>query len=446
MNHARLVCLLFAVLLMLAAVFTACEPGTDPGTDSDSGTGGGKDEAPNPYADDDTVYHTKCFAGDCVYYSSYSPVSDYSNLTFTLLDYPGETYFACQDPTCYHNSAADCPLSEVYPRCIVQREGELPIVYLTSRRGDTLYSFDSKTGATKRIGRIELNGATEVWFYRGKLYIWALFGSNFIDRPFIQIGSLDTVTRKAEYLDVGVRARMFGIWNERVWYITDRNVICSCALDFSDLREEYDVGIGEQAYYHTLEGYIDDGMIYFERNVREPEKLEDDARANDDFVVISDIYVLDANNIGAGERLVAEGVLGFRTHNGDLYYTKLDYDNYEESETYTYTKNKGANYESQAEGKTYRFDGGTLYRYDHESDNTVTVCEDIGTNFGWTAWGCAIFDITDDYVLFSGRQYRDLDDELKDRDCCNYMCILDLKTSEWHVLVPTNYIPLQEVF
>ena len=396
-----------------------------------------------------------------MYYSSFDPFSGYSNLTFTLLDYPGETYFACQDPTCYHNIAAECPLSEVYPRCIVQREGELPIVYLTSHRGDTLYSFDSKTGATKRIGRIELKGATEVWFYRGKLYIWSS-GSNFIDRPFIQIGSLDTVTRKAEYLDIGIRARMFGIWNERVWYITDRNMICSCALDFSDIREEYDVGIDETTYRtneYTLEGYIDEGMIYFERNVRVPEKFEGDAYINTEregytleFTMISDIYVLDADDIGAGERLVAEGVRIFKTHSGDLYYTKMDYDHYVESEAYTYTKNKGTSFESEAEGKTYRFDGGTLYRYDHESGKNMTVCEDIGTNLSvessdnsyYTSLG--IFDITDDYVIFGGRQYRDLDDELKDRDCCNYMCILDLKTSEWHVLVPTNYIPLQEVF
>ncbi len=462
MNHARLVCLLLAVLFMLAAVFAACEPGTDPGDVTDGENGSDKDEAPNSYADDDTVYHTKCFAGDCVYYSSFDPLSGYPNLTFTLLDYPGDTYYACQDPTCYHNSASECPLGGVFPVCIVQREGELPVVYLIGRNNEDIYSFDAKTGETKKIGRIEFKGATEVWFYRGKLYIWASFGSNFIDRPFIEIGSLDTVTGKAEYLDVGIGTKMFGIWNERVWYITDRNMICSCALDFSDVREEYDVGIEETEYQvnkHTLGGFIDDGMIYFERNVRVPEKFEGDAFINTEgngytleFTMISDIYVLDAADIDAGEHLVAEGVRTFKTHNGDLYYTKMDYDHYVESEAYTYTMDKGTTVESEVDGKTFCFDGGTLYRYDHESGNTVKVCEDIGTNlsvedsdnFHYALLGT--FDITDDYVIFGGRQYRDLNDELKDRDCCNYMCILDLKTCEWHVLVPTNYILWEEVY
>ena len=165
------------------------------------------------------------------------------------------------------------------------------------------------------------------------------------------------------------------------------------------------------------------------------------------YEMVSDVYMLDADDIGAGERLVAEGVIQFKTHNGDLYYTKMDYDHYEESETYTYTVDKGEEFESSGSGKTYRFDGGTLYRYEHESGKTVTVCEDIGTNFSVvknhisTVSMDGIIEVTDDYVFFSGRQYRDLDDELKDRDCCNYICQLDIKTGQWRVLVERADVP-----
>ncbi len=458
MKHTRRICLLLAVLFMLTAIFTACEPGTD--TETDEATDGGKEkdkdkDKSNPYADDDTVYHTKYFAGDCVYYANYEPISGQGSLVFTLLDFPGDVYHACQNPTCYHNREQDCPLFSIDPFCVVQREGELPLVYMLFHFSSEVRVYDSKNAATKRLGMTDFVSVRDSWFYRGKLYMWSS-SIGVPGRPSTGVRSLDAVTGEFQYLDIDVKASMLGIWRDRVWYITDRNVICSCDLDFSDQREEYDIGIEETMYdtnEYTLIGYIDNGMIYFERNCREPEKFDGDAFINNvgdgytlRFATISDIYMLDADNIDAGERLVAEGVYSFKTHNGDLYYTKFDYDNYEESETYTYTKNKGTGFESQAQGKTYKFDGGTLYRYEHESGKSVTVVEDCGTNFSTFTLGGWIYDITDDYVLFGGRQYRDLNDELKDRDCCNSICLLDLKTGDWRVIVPRTNIPFNEVY
>lgn len=456
MNHARRICLLLAVLFIITAVFGACEPRADVETDEATDSGGDKDNTkPNPYADDDTVYHAECFAGDSVYFYSVNAASGSIQLVLTLLDYPGEVYHACQDPTCYHSAVTGCPLADAAPFCIVTHEGELPVVYV--RVGNEIRAFNSETGTTRTIGRTKLEGVTDAWFYRGKLYMFRdglIFG-----RTGINTEVLDPTAKKSEFLETEDGAKMIGIWRDRVWYITSRNVICSCGLDFSDQREEYDIGVGEAMYRvneHALRGYMDGGMIYFERRVREPAKFAGDAFINGEsgfeFNMISDVYVLDADNIDAGERLVAEGVLQFEPHNGDLYYTKMDYDHYEESEPYIYTKFKGAEYASQVQGKTYRFDGGTLYRYEHESGKTVTVCEDCGTNFSIDDGGNGnfsnhgIIDITDEYVIFSGRQYRGLSDEVKDNDCCNHICLLDIKTGEWRVIVPSSFIPAEEIF
>ncbi len=458
MKHARRICLLLAVLFMLTAIFTACEPGT--GTETGEATDDGGDrEDPNA---DYTVYHSICFAGDCVYYVN--DCGSQKDLVFTLLDYPGETYHACQVPTCFHNRAADCEFIDVEPLCVVQREGELPIIYV--QKGVMVYVYNLKTGGLKKVGRIDFSGVSDAWFYRDRLYMWTNGGVAVPGRPTTAVGSFDTVTGEFEYLKTDLRTRMLGIYSDRIWYINDRNMICSCALDFSDVREEYDVGIEEKTsdseYRNTLRGYIDNGMIYFERNRREPKKFPGDAFINEcngghdlESTVVSDICVLDADNIDAGERTVAEGVIYFKPKGGDLYYTKMDYDHYMESETYVYSGDILYNNMPDNETKTFRFDGGTLYRYDHESGKSETVVEDCGTNFSvledhrFGAMSNFLYDgiieVTDDYVLFRGRQYRDLTDELKDRDCCNYICCLDLKTGEWSAVVPIAKVDFKEI-
>ena len=148
-------------------------------------------------------------------------------------------------------------------------------------------------------------------------------------------------------------------------------------------------------------------------------------------MMISDVYRVELDNIGAGEELVAENVREFKPYRGDLYYT-----------VWNYSDMGKVSCPDNCTRQIIDTDGGTLYRYNHVKKASAAVVENCGTGFYRLA------DISDRYVMFEGIQYDDLDDFIYERTTniyyfFNTRCVLDLENGEWHV-VNNTYVNEKE--
>lgn len=386
-------------------------------------------------AEDDTVYHSKFYSKNAIYFKTRLS----HEIGMVPVENPGEAYYACLDPACRHNSY-ECPLYSVgiTGTLVVEREGTMPMLYTFSKpcsdyyedgeyrqlTGDEMYineikAYDTATGQSRTVGRTPPANVREAWLYRGKLYMWANGCRD--GGASVRVYMADAETGEYAALDSPERTKVIGISDERVWFITERGMIGSCALDLSDLRDEYEIGpeplrLGEE----TTLAVAESGVIYFERNCRNPEEFGDDPDGK--FYMISDIYALDTRDISSGERLVVLGAQQFRACGGDLYYTLIDYE---------VCGTVPPDEEHEEELTIRRIDGGTMYMYDHESGQTKTLFSDIGTNFE------EIFDLNEDFVLFRGLRYRDVE-SCPNRNGQDLLCLCDLKTGEWGVLTSTG--------
>lgn len=301
-------------------------------------------------------------------------------LCTTLLDEPNSWTYLCPDPTCRHRDY-QCELYVHMQKeevgndshiLVVKEEGRtMPMVYaFGSAQNQTIFlrKYDPETGkSSKRTFKRQI--LAEAVYCAGKIYM-EVSDRGFIDA--VAMYDLDTLAYEELYLD-GDDAGLLGVWNDRVWFITSKFKIGSCALDFTDVREEYDCGVSPLSRYAThLRGCVDDGVLYLERDRQD---------AFFQGMYYGDIYAIDLNDIGAGETLVAEKVTAFIPHNGDLYYTVWDYSESEPVDEFR---------------TPVSTDGGNIYVFDADEKTSTTVIENSNISV------FNFYQVTDDVILFRG--------------------------------------------
>ena len=391
---------------------------------------------------DGVIYSMRFLSDNMVYYNVNG-----GHIMFSVLEDADESYYACADPLCNHNDTR-CPAYAhiiQYTLIVPQKDNPFPLVYIFSRRPTSEYidgEWIHHSNEEVNLGRTTVyNGATNesrvlaetdysrvlgAWYLDGKIYMSVEYNHGGLG---YKVGVIDSVTGEYEEVKSGeADVAGLGISGDRFYYITDRGNVYSCDLSLGDIREEYDCGVSPKRQdSRTVTAYVDSGMLYFERNCRIPEKMQGDEMAT--FFMISDVYAVRLDNIEAGETLVAEGVRQFKPYGGDLYYTVWDYDDFG---IYACDDNCVRNIISS--------DGGTLYRYDQMSSESSACVTDIGTDF------YEFYDVTDEYVLFEGLQYDDVEnynteDAYNMKYFFNYICVCNIKTGEWHVVCHTYSDP-----
>ncbi len=423
--------ILIAITVLLMMLLISCDSRNVGGHDTNAGTDNNMPTTDNNMPTDEVI-SWKYYGGNAAYFYTGS-----HNIVYSMMDEPGHAYYLCSNPTCNHMGEY-CPTYNflLTTTLVVQKEGSrMPRIYMFGRRSpykyvdgefvkndnyDHYYSdvkvYDVETGEGGLVAETNLTNIRAAWYYEGKIFMWA---DSCRSRYSCVIGMVDTESGRYKTLSCGANATAIGIYNDRLYYITDRGVVSSCDLEFSDIREEYDCGISSmRSGSYTVTAYVDCGMMYFERNCRIPDGREDDPNAN--LYMVSDVYAVDIDNKDAGERLVAKNVSQFKPRRGDLYYTVWKYDEY-----------GTVNIDGEHEWTVSSIDGGTLYRYDHKGGESSVCFSDCGTSI------LHIFDVADDYILFEGRQYRDTEN-CKNYDLMNYMCACDIDTGEWKVLYHTT--------
>lgn len=449
------------VLLCISSCETASVPefdetdGADNSNEINSYMSGGADTAEKDppkvnnakykrFYEDDTVYNTNMYTGYSVIFASIHTTN--CTLGEVLLDSPGEALYLHDDPTCDHESIR-CPMaSESMSDSIIlvfdAEYRDQPLIYYFARHTDSYYDeendkethgyvtdireYDVGTGEVRELATVPVNVITNAWLYRGKLYFTSKW-SGFL--PYWNnIGVVDIGTGEYTIIDPGFGARMIGITNGRVWYITEENMIGSCSLGLDDMRDEYDIGpttLRNDAEF-VLRARADNGVIYFERACRAFEETDGKNYSSD--CVISDVYMLDAADIASGERLVDENVIAFDSYDGDLYYTKTNF------------MDMGVSFsDGTTGGNAYDIctcDGGTLYKYDPESGEVTTCYSDIGVDISMLGEGDH-FEVVDGYAIFSGKRYRDIEEAGR---ISEYICLVDMETGEWQALYPYKHI------
>ena len=379
---------------------------------------------------DCTVFSNKFYAG---HRNIYFNMLD-NNIRNAFFDSPGEIYYACTDPLCDH-SDSKCPghFEYIFTTVVANPNDRiLPLVYVISRRDAKVYvdgeyvtdvdllrqcaitEFDTATGQSRFITYTDMRGIRDAWYCGGMLYFWA----DDCISPACRVCTVDVETGGLSYMEIDSNARIIGFYGERIYTITDKGIVYSCALDLGDLREEYDIGSGAPREHQYFPGaYVDDGMLYFERNCRTA--LEREEGSN---YVVSDVYAVRLGDTGAGEMLVANDVLTFKPWQGNLYYTVWDYEVFDTVRIEA----------SWAENGYYDHDicstdGGAVFRYDCERRESDKLFSNSGVNL------YEIYDISDGYIIFSGNQYLDRDTgEVTDQYI--YMCFCDIKTGEWNII------------
>ncbi len=375
-------------------------------------------------AADDTVYSMQKIDEKCAYYPCSAVMANMKTLGMSPYEAPGEAYYLCMDPECRHNGFSCPAYSEGYTATlVVHPKGNDTTLYTFGKPYPYKYvdgeyipmskdeswvtevrAFDTATGESRRVCMTSLCHVMGAWCFRGKLYMWAYYCKG--GGASVRIGMADIKTGEFSYLQSNTKTKMIGIANDRVWYITERGEIGSCSLSLDDVRVEYEIGqesIRAHEVSETLRAYLSGGIIYFERNCRTPDEIKDEENA--DFYMISDIYALDVNDIGSGERLVAEGVYQFVPHGEDLVYTKIDCERF----------------------GTGCPDGGTMYYCDIKTGDTSSIVTDCGVSFE------EIYEAADGRVLFGGLRYRDIE-KSSNPDGREYLCMLDISSGEWLVL------------
>ncbi len=371
----------------------------------------------------------------------------HTELAYASFDSPFNAYYACTNPLCMHSSyrcPAFGPTAISHTLIVEDEERKMPLVFFFSRRDNMIYVdgeptqnydqnlgstfvFDTESGEGRLIAETDYTNAANAYYYRGNIYLTADYLSSISN---YRVGRLGVADGKYREVDTGTGACIIGIWNERVYYLTLRGTVYSCDAELSDIREEYVVG--PESFPDVpkpMWAYVDDGMLYFSRGFRVVDEFDKINTGDKNAFLISDVYAVDLSDVDSGEKLVAEGVYKYKPHDGKLYYTVWDYEEYG-------TKKIDVQAESYDPLMVYEwticsYDGGTLYVYDPQSATSDKICSDIGVSFA------DIYDIADGCVIFRGKQYRDVDDCLND-DMQIFLCRLDLGDGSWETVYHTN--------
>lgn len=371
---------------------------------------------------DGVVYSSQHYADGAVYFT-WLKDAFFGNwpLACAYLDDPGEAYYACYDPLCEH-SDNNCPAISYYAAStlVVKPEGrDDPLVFTFGSHGKfennglvsdevnegslVVRVYDVMTGEGSVLAELYCYTVKNAYCLDGKIYLTADYYSK------TAAGVLDLETGEYSEVDEDSPSSVTGIWNGRVYYITGRGKIKSGDLSLSDVREEYDCG----DFTPTLNAFVDGGRLYYAVNDR---KASDDAPIS---MSVCDMYSVDLDDTGAGAKLVATDVCRCKPYDGDLYYTLWDY------------KDLGKIELGGRIADVFSYDGGTLYRYDAENDESEVCFSDCGTSF------YDIFDIADGKVIFYGHQYKN-PETCKNTGTANYMCACDIETGEWDVIYHTT--------
>ena len=339
---------------------------------------------------DGKVYDSRYIAENCIY------LGGTSGLSSAYFENPGVRYNECINPLCDHTEASGCEsfMDGVGCAVLVDSDGDgFPLIYMAGRRQKNIYSdgdishnpdyelyrikvYDTKTGKGREICEIEFSGAENMFYCDGKLYISADFDSSGAVRH--RVGCVDVATGGWSEVNVGVNARIIGIWDERVYYITNRAEVYSIDMELGDSRLEYECGataIGSSGYFNVY-AEVSDGILYF----RADQRSEHNGEYN-----VYDVYSVDLAAV-VEPLLIAEGVRRSHAYEGDLYYTLFDYSRDEETLI------------SSA-------DGGTLYKYSPDTKKSEVVFEDLGYSVDY------LYEIGDGKLLFRGMMYRDVPEE-----------------------------------
>ncbi len=409
---------LLAVLLLFAAL-TSCA-GEDAAVDA-------------------PVYSSRELYGDVVFYK----VNE-SALRRSLLSETNKWYEACTDPLCSHDKEGVCPAfagAIPYTLILPREGGVMPLVYMFSLRpipierdgkvleyiGDTKHCrvkvFDTATGESRELTTVDFARANGAWYTGGKIYLSVEYRDG--EYPSNRVGMMDAET--GEYTEIeGLQHNTegVGISGGRFYFISEDGILHSSSLSLGDVRDEYDCGVGKEVRmeHEMTAAYVDSGMLYFEKNCRIPEEIDNEDFVLRNFLMVSDVYCVDLGKKGAKETLVAENVREFKPYNGDLYYAVWNYEERGEVEC-----------PDEFVRSIIVTDDGTLYRYNHTDGTSAAVVENCGTGF------YRLNDISDRYVMFEGMQYDNLDEFIYERTTSIYYflnkrCVLDLETGEWRVV------------
>lgn len=372
----RILCIAAAAFLLLSSLLlSGCSQKTD---------------APS------TIIHANTFASlvdGVVYHKGFLPTwnpdgniysNDPNTLCTTILNEPGEWSYLCPKPDCLHEDVLGmtCPTYIACPSTYVSKrdriltivpEGHLlPVIYNFSGNGTlrmTVYDSETGEGFKKTFPYRYLE---EAIYCNGKIYM------GISDWGFARVIYYDIEKKKTVELDTGdimTNTGLCGIWNDRVYFIDSSFKINSCALDFTDIREEYDCGVSalyDNDYY--LNAAVDEGMLYIMRDETENE-------LDYEYINYGTVCAVDLNDKDAGETLVAEKVIDFLARGGDLYYNVWDY------------------HESEPLNEFHTpvlFDGGNVYRFDAESKTSETVIENSDMSVRY------FYDVKDGVILFCG--------------------------------------------
>ena len=345
-------------------------------------------------------------------------------LTYPLIDEPETMNYACIDPLCSHDeNMCTAHFPDVEKTLVVEREGTLPLVYVFGQCNmytyvDGMYTVDPGLRYTKQVTEYDTaTGQQRIVAYidemvnvQNVLYLdGAIYMSGDSEHPlYDRIISVDTETGESAVMEYDDDVSLYGEFGGRIWSMTSRGAVLSCAPDFSDMRQEYDIGVTvPRTSDPTVSGCVSGNMLYFERD---PERRLQVAS----WLSTADIYAVDLDDISSGERLIAEDVIAWGEHDGDLYYNVYAGDP-----------------DPDAPTQFYPFDSGDLYMYDHDSMASSLIVSDCGADIN------AIADVSDEYILFTGTYYGgsyhgDLVPE--DGDVVFAYAILNIETGEWRII------------
>ena len=135
-----------------------------------------------------------------------------------------------------------------------------------------------------------------------------------------------------------------GIYNDKLYCVSDSGVVCECSLDLSEHKEvmRLDMKMG----WHAPAGITTDGMMYC-------------------YSESGTLYAVPLSDPDVRET-VAENVLTYTCYDDDVYYTVYDH----------------REYGKYGKALIYTDCGGTLWKYSGEEKRSETVFEDCGGDVG----------------------------------------------------------------
>lgn len=368
--------LLSVILVLITLLLSACGADTEPLRD-------GK------------VYSRQYLYGDLIYYSDSK-----SGLSSAHCDSSGNKYKECINPLCTHDERSGCE-SYIFNLqewvSVDTDESGFPLIYMFGWRNKDIYVdgewinnpdidlgrvrvYDTRTAQGYDIAELDFSYAHYMAYRNGMLYMSVKYDKNGGDYPH-KVGALDISTGEWKEISAEANAKIVGIWNERVYYITTLGNVYSVDMELDDERLEYECGadiLGE-SYFHIV-AYMDGGVLYYAKNFRYTDPVN--------YIGVWDIYAADLDS-GKEAVMIADDVHTCYPCEGDLYYIPSDREN--------------------------------VYVYDSETNESKLCCSEIGISVN------NIFETADGAMLFGGTVRED------DTEISYYMCKLDLDTGEWKI-------------